>query len=257
MSTERVTPVEPRTGATDLDQLRDWTSAVDHVLRPAREVGELRAQIDPEHVEDRRPEVLRRHRARRGPVGLGRGLAAPLPHLEPAAREGQRAERRPVVAARALVDARRAAEFAGDDEEDLLVEPALMDVVDERRDRVIEIGRARLHRLLDVAVHVPAAVGDGHKSAARLAEAPRHEELLAHALPVLFDDLRILGLEIERLRRVAEDGADRLLVELVLPVHHPALIALAIERIEALEELLAVLEPLAGKREREILARFA
>ena len=53
-------------------------------------------------------------------VGLGGRLADDLAHLQSAAGEGQRAERRPVVAAGVVVDARRAAELAGDDEQNLL-----------------------------------------------------------------------------------------------------------------------------------------
>src|SRR5207253_2725568 len=113
---------------------------------------------------------------------FGRILAArvrgadDLAHLEAAAGKENAHRPAPVVAARALLagapraDARRAAELAAEDEEDVAVEAALVKIVDERRHRDVEGGHAFAVGSEDVGVDRVVVPVGGAQDAARLAD---------------------------------------------------------------------------------------
>ena len=78
-----------------------------------------------------------------------------------------------MVAAGGGVDARRAAELAGDDQQDVLVEAAVGQVLDEGGDRLIDLrGPAVCMPFAIWPVHVPAAEVEGHEADAGLAQPP-------------------------------------------------------------------------------------
>ena len=94
-----------------------------------------------QRVHDRRHHLVDRDRVAGRHADAAVGGADHLAHRQAAAGEGDRAEVAPVVAAGLLVDLRRAAELARDDEQDLVRQSAVLDVADERRDRLVD-GRA-------------------------------------------------------------------------------------------------------------------
>src|SRR5205814_605889 len=105
-----------------------------------------------------------------GKLRLRGGFADNLPHAQTAPRQGERGQRRPVIAASIVVDARRSPKFAGNYQENLILKAALVDVFDEGGDRVIDLRSQILHALRDLAVHVPAAKMNGDEADVRLAE---------------------------------------------------------------------------------------
>ena len=73
-----------------------------------------------------------------------------------------------MVAARIFVDLRGAAELAPDDHGDVLLHAAVMQVLDQRADRLVELRKPLLQLSEVVAVIVPAAEGEGDAANARL-----------------------------------------------------------------------------------------
>ena len=128
---------------------------------------------DAEDVEDGRHQVLRRDRRRARRFGLRRTFADGLAHSQTAAGKRERRERRPVIAAGAGIDPRRAAKFAGNDQEDVVLQAARLNVLNKGGDGIVDLRRSVAHALGDVAVHVPAAVVDGDEADARVVDAGR------------------------------------------------------------------------------------
>ena len=119
------------------------------------------------------------------PSRLERPMTRPVGRPPPD--QQQRAEVAPVVAAPLGVDPRGPAHLAAGDQQDLLVEPAGVQVLDEGREGVVE-GRAHVAHPLDhrrvvlVGVHVPDEVGRHRdEAAAALAEPAGQEQQLARA----------------------------------------------------------------------------
>src|SRR5206468_185044 len=100
----------------------------------------------------------------------GRRLANDLAHLQSATCESERRERGPVVATGGGVEFRRPSKLAGDDEQDLFLEPPVGQVINKGGHGLIDGGPLLLEPLLDRPVHVPAAVVDGNEADAGLAE---------------------------------------------------------------------------------------
>ena len=99
-----------------------------------------------------------------------------------------------MIAASVLVDDGRSPHLATADEQDLVPQPAVLDVVNECRDGVIEgcadVAHAFLDRgVVDVGVHIPdKARRHGHKAAAALAEA---ETALAEEGGLRSEEIRV------------------------------------------------------------------
>ena len=94
--------------------------------------------VDAQVVVDGGQDVLVMDRPAGGRAAQLVGRADHLADLHPAAEEQGRVDAGPVVAAGVLVDLGRAAELAPDDHGDVAVEPADVDVLDQRRDPLIE-----------------------------------------------------------------------------------------------------------------------
>ena len=115
-----------------------------------------------------------------------------LSGAEPATGEEPAADLGPVVAAGILVDLRRTAEFTPRHDGDVLVEPALVQILDEGRQALVELRQMGvLHAIERVAVKVPAAEVQRHDTAARLDEAARHQEVLEVARRAIPESIRV------------------------------------------------------------------
>ena len=145
-----------------------------------------------------------------------------------------------------------------------------MEVIDECRDPLIELGEV-LAAVGEVgAVIVPEAVADRHAAHPRLDEPAGGEELLHEArgaVPLVLlgavavfvaDALRFPG-DIERIgERARGEDAEGLLLEGVHPLHHPGAVGRAIEGVERADEAATVAESVEGEpREDEIAGAVA
>jgi hypothetical protein len=90
-------------------------------------------------------------------------------------------------------------EFSADDEEHVVEHPALVEVFDESGDGAVNFGATLIHSLFDAAVHVPATVVDGDKTAAGFAEATGHEHLFAESLAVAVHHTGVFKFQVEGL----------------------------------------------------------
>ncbi len=83
-----------------------------------------------------------------------------------------------MVAARAAVDARRAAEFAPGDHRHVVEHAAHVQVFDQGAQALVELGAVVADQAEVVAVSVPAAVGERHAADARLDQPARDQQML-------------------------------------------------------------------------------
>src|SRR6185369_6844635 len=112
-------------------------------------------------------------------LGLGAGGGrSPVDEaaLDAAAGEDDAEDLGPVIAAVGGVDLRRATELGGDHDERGGQHAALVEVVDERGERLVERRELLLDAVLDVVVHVPAAIGERDEADTALDEAAGEEE---------------------------------------------------------------------------------
>ena len=108
-------------------------------MRPAVEVvagGGVR--INAKRVVQRGVHLAKGDRPFTGLSAEAVGRADDLPMLESAAGEQAAGDSRPVVAAGILVDGWCAAEFAPANHDDVLVETPLVEILDERREPLVE-----------------------------------------------------------------------------------------------------------------------
>src|SRR5262249_15396892 len=124
-------------------------------------------EVDAERGVDRREQLLRRHGIIRDPhavrVGLAVGDAA-----DAGTAEDDRPADAPVIAARTLVDTRRAAEVAGPNHHGVLEETGLAEVLHQAGEATIDFAVGWGNSVGDVAVHIPATAADFDGYHARL-----------------------------------------------------------------------------------------
>ena len=181
-----------------------------------------------------------------------------------------------MVAADAVVggrDARRPAELAAGDDQRALIEPAIVHVLNERRERLIHIRRAPIHPLrhvpavLSVGVIVPAEVEllprlrreriDDDDARPGLGEPPREQATLPPQVPaVAVAELGVFLLEVEGARdsRVGEHSQRRD-AQLVGPFERAVSIDVAAQPVEVGEQPAALAELIALHAAREVEAR--
>src|SRR5207244_11928548 len=111
-----------------------------------------------------------------GAVGSAEGLAG----VHAAARHEAAAYRSPVVAAGLVVDARRAAELAPRHYRHVVEHAALIQVLDQGAEALVELAAVVAHEAEVLAVAVPAAEGQRHAAHARFHEAAGDEQLIVH-----------------------------------------------------------------------------
>ena len=135
-------------------------------------VEALNTQIerDAQRMEDRGTEILRTHRLVFHVGAVFVGFAIDSAAADAASGDDRGIARRPVLAAgigsAVLVDVRRAAEFSSDDHQRVVQHAAIVQISQQRGERLIETGQAPAHAIRTVAegvahahlaaVHVPA-----------------------------------------------------------------------------------------------------
>src|SRR5581483_4740230 len=118
-----------------------------------------------------------------------------------------------MVAASLAIDPRSAAEFTGNHQQHRFGQALRFQIVEKRRNRMVDLRAESLDASFDAGMHVPASKVDGHEAATRLAQSPGLEHLLAQPFAIALDDARIFAIEIKRLRGIAQDKLQRLLLE--------------------------------------------
>ena len=190
-----------------------------------------------------------------------------LPGAEAAAGEQGTAHLRPVVAAGLRIDLRRPAKLAPHDDGHVVEHAPVAEVVEERREALVELAAMVAHEVEVLPVAVPAAVAEAHHPHARLHEPPGHEQvvvaggcpvvliLVGLAVTVGLANLRILLGEVEGVEQpAAGEHVERPLRERVHAAHDPGGVGLPLEAVHAREELPAVAEPLERHRpQRHVL----
>jgi hypothetical protein len=96
-----------------------------------------------------------------------------------------------MVAAAVLVDPRGPAEFAPSDHGDVLVEPAAVDVFDQRGDPLVEFGELFGEADEVRVVAIPAPERQGDAANAGLDKAPGHQELVHPVRAGVFAERRV------------------------------------------------------------------
>ena len=139
---DRTQPPGPPGGLVRSHQFRQRPGVVfDEVLRAAVEVLQRRVRrVDAEVVVQRGVDFAERDRAGDRFAGDPVGRADHLARLHAAAGQQGEIHLRPVVAADDGADLRRAAELAPHDDRAILVEPALVQVLDQGADALVEDG---------------------------------------------------------------------------------------------------------------------
>src|SRR5947209_313284 len=121
------------------DQFREGSMIADEVMRPAREIVEVRGgNVDPKALIEGGEDVAEMNRPGARLLAPARRRAEDLSALHPTARHECAANLRPVIAAAVLVDPRRPAKLAPDDHGDVVQQIALVEVLDQRRQSKIE-----------------------------------------------------------------------------------------------------------------------
>ena len=143
-------------------------------------VGERNGgRVDAEVPIESREYLGKVHRAVGDRRGMAVGGADHLSGAEATSGEQSAADCRPMIAARILVDLRRAAELAPGDDRHVFIEPTFVKILDERGESLIELRQVRvLHAVERVAVKVPAAEVERDHPAPGLDEPPGHEKVL-------------------------------------------------------------------------------
>lgn len=161
------------------------------------------------------------------------------------------------------IDAWCAAEFAPDDDGDIVEHAAFFEVGNECMESVIEDGQEVAHAGEVIAVGIEVADGDADAANAGFDEAAGEEEFADGVWPfaggglssgagvgsgVALEDAGIFGFQIECLCEVAgEENTDGLSAELIHGVHHAGAIGITAESIEVVEEVLAIIDAARGE----------
>ena len=136
---------------------------------------------------------------------------------------------------------RRAAEFACDDQQDLVGETSLVEILQEDTDGLVDRSSESFHaeghvELRGAPVHVPTGIVHGDETTPGLAEPPGQEQLVPECRMTSLDSqcgveatgvvtpdkCRIFIGELKGPATTAEQQVEGLLLEAVQPVHHSA-----------------------------------
>ena len=181
--------------------------------------------VDAEVLVNRGPQVIRAQWPLDGEFRPRIGGSDDLAVFHAAAGQGRAGDPGPVVPSAFLVELRSAAEFTPHHHTDVLIQTAVVQVLDEGRQSVIQL-RENFAGLRKVArMPVPAVETQGDATHASFDEAARHQELLRTlrsavvaalhgASPITGPDLGILLVEIQSLGQAAgRQDAHGLLLE--------------------------------------------
>ena len=154
------------------------------------------------------------------------GLADGVSHRRPCTAEADGVARCVVVSACSAVDARSAAELASTDHERRIEQPALRQVFEQRRPRLVERREQRLFQADEVLdVRVPTVEADGHEADTRLDQSPSQQRRLPLAIAAvpIANGIRF-GLQIEGfLCSGRRDEVERLPIKLTAIEHRAAI----------------------------------
>ena len=160
------------------DDFTDRLAVVKKGHRPSSAIGDGGRGVNTEVVVERREDILKGNGSVLDVGGLLVRRADDLAGPHAAAGQQGEIDRRPVVPAGSLVDDRRAAELAPDDDRDILVQPALMKVFDQRGEGHVELGNSDTVGGEVVGVRIPAAESDRHDPNTRFDQSPSHQEVI-------------------------------------------------------------------------------
>ena len=181
-----------RAGDARLKHFLERFPAVHEVLRATGEVGEGDlVRIKADTVVERGEDFAEVEGAVIGLAAEAVRGADDLAGPHAAAGQHGAGNLRPVVAAGVVVDLRRAAELAPKDHRHVLVQAALMQVLDQRAEALVEQRTVLPERVVDAAVMIPAAEREGHAARAGLDESPRDEHVLHQFRPAIVAVFRI------------------------------------------------------------------
>ena len=165
--------------------------------------------VEAQQMEQRGVQVVHVHRVLLRVVAVVVGAAVGEAWLHAAAGEEVGEPMWVVIAAGAAFAGRRASEFAAPPDERVFEHPALLEIGQQRCNRLIDLGGVLRMVRLKVAVLVPlVAVGDLHEAHAALEQSPRHHALATEVLgPFVVEAIERFGrfrlvVGVERLARL-------------------------------------------------------
>jgi predicted regulator of Ras-like GTPase activity (Roadblock/LC7/MglB family) len=211
------------------------------------------AVVDAEVAIHRGEYVVGMERAVLGALAARVGRSDGLSHAQASAGQHGGHAARPMVAAATGAAARRAAELAPGQHQNLLVETASVQVVDQCGDGLVEdAGAARQLVHNAFAVIVPAPHADADETDAGFNETAREQAAGPPRSGTIHGRQRAIALahgcgfaaQIERLARGrAGDHFERLARECVHAFHHAARIDVASKAVQIVQERASILQP--------------
>ena len=232
---------------------------LNQVARPTVEIVEGGCiRVDAQRVIQRGVHLGEGYRPVAGLAAEAVGRTYDLSVIESTAGEQAARDARPMVAAGVFVDGRCAAELTPANDDDILVQSALVQIVDERSDTLVEHGEILPGAVEVSAVPVPPAEGERHTAHTHLDEAAGEQEVieqlgravgcqLGGATAVTVAQFHVFLPDVERLGEFAGcEHSKRLLVVGVHALDQAGVVDVAPELVEALQELAAVIQPLEG-----------
>src|SRR5262249_11181344 len=154
----------------------------------------VRHWVEAQIVIDRGHDFAESGGPGRGKFAQAVGGADDLAGLHAAAGHDGTAYLRPVVAAGAVVDARRAAEFAPGNYGHIVQHTAHVEVFHQSAEALVELAAMVADQVEVLAVAVPAAEAQAHAAHTGFHQAARHQELIVHrrrAIELIFVRLAV------------------------------------------------------------------
>ena len=181
------------------DQLFDRLAAVDDLDRPAARGRVLSREVDAHGLGHGGDQVHHADGMVNDVDAVFVGGADDLAVFHAAAADHDRPASRPVIAARVLIDPRRAAELTHPDDRGRLEQPAVGQVGDQRRHALVELGEKPLRQRVEiVGVRVPAVERDLDIGHAAFDEPPGHQATRTKGSPAVgVADVGGLAIEVE------------------------------------------------------------
>src|SRR5437588_1745579 len=153
-----------------------------------------------------------------------------------------------MIASRVFVDGWGATKLAPDHEGNVLVQTALVQILDERADTLVKQRQVLAQRAKIVPVMVPAAEGEGDTARASLDKSAGDEQVFHQlrtpivaifrvAFAIAVADFRVFSFEVQGIAKLAGgEDAEGLFIESIQPFHHAAAVEIATKLIEAGEQ---------------------
>src|SRR4051812_15723284 len=141
-----------------LDELFHWFEAINQILRTAGEIGHgCRCDVDAEVMIKGGEDFAELDGAIHGFTSEAIGGADDLTRFHSAASEQGAGDPRPMVASAIFVDRRSAAELAPDDNRNIFFKTAIINVIDQGGQTLVEQWEILTERAEIIAVMIPTA----------------------------------------------------------------------------------------------------